>query len=624
MTFEPTLIAPFKSGLVTNTEPWLSPADSFRLAENFHVHHGYLEKRSGYRLWGDLGEGLRVMGIVYYIEDDGSKTNLAFDTEFGYLYNTLTEVYDKLDAGVQTLDGGEYDYVASVNWQSSGIPNRLYYTNGLPYDGAFNGIRYYPGATPADTALLTPAIDSVVTLYGAKLLFTIGERLVALYTYENDGVTTSAHPQRARWCAKQSPSNWDRDSAAGADSVDAATGDQILSAQALKNQIIVFFTNSVWLLQPTADPHKAFRWSRLNNFRACDGKMASASYDRFAIALGVRGIHATDATETRRADEKIPDFTIDEINFLQFQKVFCFRNYENERWWSLYASGESDENDSALIYDDDSQAFTTYKISLNCLGYGNSTLDYRLSDFSVANNLDYSLDDMSEETLWSFYFDDKTDVFLGGNITGQIYQLDFGTQDVNEDVEAQFITASWNPFQTEGKESQLSYVDFYVDTDKETVGTVYFYKNDEVDPYVQQGVTFLPNLNYLTSITQISQTNPCLVNAPQHGLSTGDTVYIYGVLGMTEIGSAGAYTVTVVNGNSFTLDGIDATGFSAYTGGGKVYQKEFYQTRTWVRVYGGGIGYLHWIKVQIAGGDRPCRFHAIKPAFRGRGRRTIN
>lgn len=76
------------------------------------------------------------------------------------------------------------------------------------------------------------------------------------------------------------------------------------------------------------------------------------------------------------------------------------------------------------------------------------------------------------------------------------------------------------------------------------------------------------------AIMGISQANPTAVNAPGHGLATGDSAQITGVVGMTQInqGPASAYTVTVIDANNFTLDGMDSTGFPAYVSGGIVAQ----------------------------------------------------
>lgn len=617
------VIAPFVTGLDTDTYPWLAPPDSFREAENVHVHHGYLEKRSGYRLFGTLSNGTRVMGIQRFIQSDGLKELICFDTRSAYRYNTATNLFDILDAG-DIFSGGQYDYIQGVNWQSSNVLNRLYFTNGLQWNGtSLNGIRYYTSATPTITVAFNPSTGGGNTLYGCKLLFTLGQRIIALFTYENDGVSTTAHPQRARWCAKQSPNNWNDITAGGGDFADAATGDQIISAQTLQNQIIVFFSNSIWSLQPTADPNKAFRWIRLNNYRACDGKMASVAYDRNAIALGIRGIMASDGSQSQRIDNRIMEFVSSNINYSEFRKVFCYRSFETARWWTLYPSSESTENNKALIYDDDSKAFTTYEIDLNCMGYGNTDIIYRLSDFTSGNNLDFSIDQMGNDTLQDWGFNATEDILLGGDISGNIYELEFGAKDINNDINATFTTASWNPYIKEGVEAQMVYVDFYVDTEKSTTGRVEFYVNDQLAPYTTQDITFLPNLNFVSSVVNATNANPCVINSPQHGLSTDDRVYIYGAQGMVELNSSG-FNITVINENFFSLNNTDSTTWGFYTGGAQVYLKEFYQTRTWMRAYGGAIGFSHWIKVTLFGGDKPFRFHSIKPGFRKRGNRVIN
>jgi hypothetical protein len=623
------MIAPFKTGLDTDIERWIAPPDSFRQTSNIHVHHGYLEKRSGYYEFSSLSHGERVMGITRYLEADGQKRVLAFDTLNGYILSLSTNTFTMLDSAAPIFDSGEYDYINAVNWQSSNLLNRLYFSNGKAWNGltdpnSLNGIRYYSSASATSTVLFTPELSNVTVLrklYGGKLLFTIGQRLIILYTYENDTTITQEFPQRARWCAKQNPDNWNDVVAGGGGYEDAATGDQIVSAQALKNQIIVFFTNSVWSLQPTGLPNPAFRWSRLNNYRACDGIMGSVAYDKIAIGIGTRGITATDGTQTERIDDRIVDFTANNININQIKKLFCFRSYQTQRWWTLYPYNDSTENNQALIYDDESKAFTTYDISLNCLGY-NTSFSYALSDFTAVNNLDFSLDEMGEDTLIDWGFDGGEDILLGGDILGNIYQMEIGSEDANTNINASFTTAAWNPYIKEGIQSQMPYIDFYVDTDKKTNGTVEFYINDQPNPYTTQSINFLPNLDFVAAITSVSNSNPCVIFSPNHGLVTGQEIFIYGATGMQELNSSG-YTVTVINSSSFSLNGIDSTAYGVWEGGGNVYLKEFYQTKAWIRVYGGGIGYTHWIKVSLNGGEKPFRFHALKPSFRKRGNRCI-
>lgn len=79
----------------------------------------------------------------------------------------------------------------------------------------------------------------------------------------------------------------------------------------------------------------------------------------------------------------------------------------------------------------------------------------------------------------------------------------------------------------------------------------------------QQGINATSGM--ITGIVQPS--NPTEITSPNHNLSTGAIITISNVGGMVQL-NGNNYTITVVDANTFTLDGIDNTGFGAYTGGG--------------------------------------------------------
>lgn len=68
-------------------------------------------------------------------------------------------------------------------------------------------------------------------------------------------------------------------------------------------------------------------------------------------------------------------------------------------------------------------------------------------------------------------------------------------------------------------------------------------------------------------ITAITKANPAQVTQTAHGRSTGDYVEIFGVGGMTQV-NAFFGTITKVDANNYTLDGIDSTAYTTYTSGG--------------------------------------------------------
>jgi Tfp pilus assembly protein PilX len=69
------------------------------------------------------------------------------------------------------------------------------------------------------------------------------------------------------------------------------------------------------------------------------------------------------------------------------------------------------------------------------------------------------------------------------------------------------------------------------------------------------------------AITAATNANPIKITVANHGLSTGDKVFIANVTGNTN--ANGGYTITKVDNNNFTLDG--RSGNATYTGGGTFY-----------------------------------------------------
>lgn len=86
------------------------------------------------------------------------------------------------------------------------------------------------------------------------------------------------------------------------------------------------------------------------------------------------------------------------------------------------------------------------------------------------------------------------------------------------------------------------------------------------------------------NITGVTQANPAVVTVSSHGYSTGDLVYIDSVGGMTEINGrwfvVGATATNTFEIEDYFANGIDSTGFTAYTSGGTV-EKAFEIATPW-------------------------------------------
>jgi len=83
-------------------------------------------------------------------------------------------------------------------------------------------------------------------------------------------------------------------------------------------------------------------------------------------------------------------------------------------------------------------------------------------------------------------------------------------------------------------------------------------------------------LDTSTAITGITQANPGVVTAVAHGLTTGDHVWITGVVGMTQVNRR-RFTVTVLTADTFSI-GISTASYTAWSSGGTV--ERFYTLAT--------------------------------------------
>jgi len=585
----------------------------------------------------------RIMGIYDYIQSNNSKTALAFNTTNAALFNGLTNTFVPID-NFDIMDGDGEDFIWAANYNApadSTATSRLYFTNGKAWNGmadpsSLNGIRYYTQSVPGNTVLFIPEISipaagSIITLYGAKLIFAFQNRLILLNTYEgiDPSASSTNYPQRMRWSAVNNPDLWNDVVGGGGSYEDAATSDHIISARQLKDSIIVFFTDGVWKIVYTGNSIRPFIWKKINSFRGTFSKLGTVGYDQNVRSIGERGITATDGNQTHRIDQKIDDFSVQEINPEYGTKIFCLRDYENRRWISLFPGLTSDENDRALVYDDNSGAYTTYTIDMNVLGYATNSTDYSFSDFNQANHKDWDFIEVGDDDTFLSYYTVGSEMFLGGNISGLIFELNSGTTDNDLPISTSIESAAWNPYKDQGIESQFGYIDFFVQTNPNTFLQIEFFKDNDEDPYLIESLTLLPNLNYITSCITITQANPAEVTAPGHGLSTGSIISIYGVDGLEDPDgeidiNRKNYDITVVDENTFTLDGVDTSTFTAYIRGGEVVEKPYYKTKTWKRVYAGGIGYQHRMRISSDGTNEQYIIEAFNPYFKPVGTRMVN
>lgn len=729
MSYQPFLIANFKTGIDSDLDPWLLPADAFQNINNGYLYDGVLNKRLGMQTFGwfvnsedtaivisgisqaspgvvtvgttaSISDGdffqIRsetgmteinnttyqvgnktgttfeildiygndvdtsgftayaggaayypvprnpIMGIHRFIDSSGDNQIIVTDTRRVCVYNGTTLVFDPLDTSDvfnTASTASNFTFGTGYGKTAALASSIFYFTN---YEGTVaatssSQMRSWDGSATTTSAFVPNTGSSLPYVNAAQFIFSIRNRLLLLNTIEHTSSTNDGtkFQQRMRWSrqndAQASGNNWNEITPGNGGFEDAPTSETIISATQLQDQIIVFFTQSVWSITPTNDVRRPFRWIKINSYRACGAPYANIPHDRYAISFGQRGIVACDRVEVRRIDDHIKQFLQNEVNLDFIRRMYSGRNYQQERSWTLFPAStaglngtEATTSNYALIRSEDEGSWSKYQvyttdldstngINMSVVGYGLSVDDKTFADFDGQPDDNFEL---VTNTWDSYYSKGSGEIYLGGDQTGRVLALETEGDDVGEAITFEAISAGWNPYKDKGIQSQMGFVDFYLDADVNAQFTVSFYADDIEDSYKTVNMDALPNLGFVANVQDIALDNPVKVKAGSHGLTTGEQIYMYQLSGAGEL-EGNQYTITRVDEDYFTLDGIDGTsGVTDYISGGIVVRRRFSNSKCWKRAYAGGCGTNHYLRIEHSGADQNLRFHAFMPWFK--------
>jgi hypothetical protein len=326
---------------------------------------------------------LPVMGITQYLKGDiNDHPTYAFDTEFAYIYSNPG--WERSGTGAAPIwHGSNDDYFWATNWQGSTTSSNtgqpvLFVTNFhvTNYNGAgaatddpiwytqdgntwnsittsaSNGFYFLPASGSA-----FPNGPFIVTV---RIIVPFKNRLVLLNTVENNNSggfgagTNTNYVNRARYSFNGSPfapNAWyepnTRDSsgniAAGAGFIDASTEEKIISAQFIKDRLIVYFERSTWELAYTGNEILPFVWQKLNNELGSQSTFSTVPFDKEILTVGNTGVHSCNGSNVARVDNKIPQFIFDDVSAEadNVVRIAGIRDYDFEMVYWAFVSTEA-------------------------------------------------------------------------------------------------------------------------------------------------------------------------------------------------------------------------------------------------------------------------------------------
>lgn len=378
----PTGVASFRIGSVILTDP--GGASPVNLISTDPTYSGTLNRSTGALSITHPAiaatnvyyvPGLPVLGLRTLEQDSiNDESLMAFDDRYSYQFDVATNDFVGRDLFYNTANsfvwtGNDYEQFWSCNYKGAFWATN----NNAGYHAAQDaspiaerdGIRWYGTesvTTTAGWANFNPQLTSTPTyLTGGLIVLPYKDRLVVLNTLEGANLAGSTRfPQRARWSQNGTPfygvfpvggsanaSAWRSDVVGRGGFIDAPTSEVIVSAEFVKDTLVVYFERSTWQLVYTNNETLPFVWQKINTELGSESTFSIVPFDRGAITIGNYGIITTDSVNVIRIDQKIPDevFQIQNVNN-GVKRVSGVRDYNAQLVYFSYPIRVDEDGDS--------------------------------------------------------------------------------------------------------------------------------------------------------------------------------------------------------------------------------------------------------------------------------------
>ncbi len=528
---------------------------------------------------------LPVMGLPNReLDQINQEQTVAFDTIYSYEFNNTSNEFKELTAATATTwTGLDSDFFYGMNyWQTADNAQYYWVTNFSGTSG--DPIRIYDGIDWYDFLPTTSGTDE---MHQCRILIPYKGRVVALNTFEGATLAGSTqYPQRARWSQNGAPLSavnagvaptatveWLSDVKGRGGFVDAPTNEHIVSAEFIRDTLIVGFERSTWQLRYTGNEILPFVWERINKDLGCESTFSVVSFDQGVLQIGDKSINSCNGNTVERIDESIPDevFNIHNNNGDGPLRVHGKRNFFEELvYWTFPDSSTSAKfPDRMLVFNYENFTWSIFRDSFTTFGQYQRFNDITWGDLG---DTDWNQANFSWVTakLQSQYPNT-----IAGNQQGFVLNLEQKTSNseslhiTNVAGGTSAVRITCQDHNLESTVSDPSAPTEYVEVNS-IIGTGGLELNGRVfsvDRIDSNTIDLYEKPR--TNITGITQATQGVVTAVGHTFTTGQHFYIDAILtGMTQISGLNGLVVSV-NGNDITID-IDTTDFTAYTSGGEI------------------------------------------------------
>ena len=355
-----------------------------------------------------------VMGLGNFeIGPINNQPLYGFDTQFAYLFSpTLGWIWQ----ATPIWTGDDLNFFWTTNWRGvTADVTVLFVTNynsaaGTPaiqdpiwsFDGTWS--IFTPFFLPLGGA---PSTGSFVQT--ALIILSFKNRLILLNTIEFNNATSvnQVFVNRCRYSFVGSPlavnawyergqTDTSGNVGAGAGFTDATTEDARVSAEFIKDRLIVYFDRSTWELVYTGNQAEPFVWQKINTELGSQSTFSTVPFDKFVLTIGNTGVHSCNGANVQRIDNNIPELIFDiqdvvindEEENETVKRICGIRDYFTEMvYWSIPSDQDTGNfPNNVLVYNYKTGAWAVNDDSITAFGYYEQQADTTWSEVTTTWN----------------------------------------------------------------------------------------------------------------------------------------------------------------------------------------------------------------------------------------------
>ncbi len=345
--------------------------------------------------------GLPVMGLPRQETNAINEEDLiAFDTKYAYRYTGGQ--FARL--GTTVWNGDDSEFFWCTNYYKNANGKLLWATN-FHRGGPANDPIYYWDSTTWTAFRPILRADNAANpsmLLQARVILPYKDHLIALNTWEgNDTLGTGTQfGNRIRFSWNGDPTiigvvaagpvwttigAWADDIPGYGGYLDLPTSEQIITAEFIKDTLIVKCERSSWKLIQTGNKALPFLTEKINTELGSESTFSVVPFDRGVLTVGNYGITTDDTVNVTRIDQKIPDAAFFFNNsFDGVKRIHGIRDFANELVYWNYPSSQNDAKfpDKVLVYNYRNNTYAIFNDSFTCFGYFQRTSDKTWADYT--------------------------------------------------------------------------------------------------------------------------------------------------------------------------------------------------------------------------------------------------